>query len=92
MERRANDVDDHVGRRVRERRREIGISQRKLGEALGISYQQIQRYENGTNRVSAGRLYAMAQHLGATLDYFFEEVELPPAKRLTPELPGKNDK
>lgn len=92
MARRATDVDDHVGRRIRQGRREIGQSQNELADALGVSFQQVQKYENGTNRVSAGRLYAAAQHLGVTFDYFFEGVELPAARRPNLDLPFKNDK
>ncbi len=69
--RRSSDVDGHVGRRVRERRREIGISQDKLGNALGISFQQIQKYEVGTNRVAAGRLWNIAVALDVEVAYFF---------------------
>ena len=92
MARRATDVDDHVGRRIRQGRREIGQSQNELADALGVSFQQVQKYENGTNRVSAGRLYAAAQHLGVTFDYFFEGVELPAARRPVQDLLFKNDK
>ncbi len=67
---RFGEVDAHVGRRVRERRREIGISQEKLGTALGISFQQVQKYEAGTDRVSAGRLYVLAQALGVAIRLF----------------------
>ncbi len=91
MARRATDVDDYVGRRIRQGRLELGQPQSDLANALGISFQQIQKYENGTNRVSAGRLYAVAQHLGVTFDYFFEGMELPTANQPTPELPFKND-
>ncbi len=92
MTRRATDIDGHVGRRIRQGRLEIGQSQNELADALGITFQQIQKYENGTNRVSAGRLYAAAQHLGVTFDYFFEGVELPAAKQPISELLFKNDK
>ena len=68
-------VDDHVGKRVRERRREIGLSQTKFAGALGISYQQIQKYEAGTNRVAAGRLWGMAKVLAVDVGYFFEGIE-----------------
>ncbi len=92
MARRATDVDDYVGRRIRQRRVELGLSQSELAAALGITFQQVQKYENGSNRVSAGRLYDMAQHLGVTLDYFVEGVELPAANQPTPELLVKTDK
>ena len=67
------------------------MSQTKLGDAMGVTFQQIQKYENGTNRVSAGRLYAAAQHLGVTFDYFFEGLELSAAIQPDAELLGKND-
>ncbi len=68
-------VDDHVGRRVRERRREIGISLEKLGDALGITYQLVQKYEIGLNRVAAGRLWDMANILEVDVGYFFEGIQ-----------------
>ena len=92
MARRATDVDEYVGRRIHQRRVELGLSQTKLADALGITFQQIQKYEKGINRVSAGRLYAVAQHLGVTLDYFVEGVGLPAAPRPISELLFKNDK
>ena len=72
--RRASGVDDHVGQRLRERRREIGMSQDKLGSALGISFQQIQKYEVGTNRVAAGRLWDIAKVLEVDVGHFFEGI------------------
>ncbi len=72
---RFGDVDGHVGRRIRERRRALGISQEKLGSALGISFQQIQKYEVGTNRVAAGRLWDIAKVLEVDVGYFFEGIE-----------------
>ena len=92
MARRATDVDDYVGRRIRQRRLELGQSQTELADALGITFQQIQKYENGTNRISAGRVYAAAQHLGVTLDYFFEGVELPVASQPNHDSLFENDK
>ena len=59
-----NFVDVHVGSRIRMRRQLIGMSQEKLGELLGITFQQVQKYENGKNRISAGRLYEVAKALG----------------------------
>jgi len=72
---RFGEVDGHVGRRVRERRREIGISQDKLGNALKVSFQQVQKYEVGTNRVAAGRLWDIARILEVDVGYFFEGIE-----------------
>ncbi len=69
-------VDHHVGRRVRERRRELGMSQAKLGNTLGISFQQVQKYEIGINRVAAGRLWDIAKLLEVDhVAYFFEGIQ-----------------
>jgi transcriptional regulator with XRE-family HTH domain len=65
-------VDFHVGERIRERRAELGLTQEDLGRALRISYQQIQKYETGANRVSAGRLFEIATALNVGISYFFE--------------------
>ncbi len=92
MARRATNVDDWVGRRIRQRRLERGQSQTELANALGITFQQVQKYENGTNRISAGRAYAAAQHLGVPLDYFFEGAELPPASQPDVDPLFQNDK
>jgi transcriptional regulator with XRE-family HTH domain len=67
-----NFVDAHVGVRMRVRRQIIGMSQEKLGELLGITFQQVQKYEKGSNRVSASRLYLMAKVLGVPVQYFFD--------------------
>ena len=72
---RSGKVDAHVGKRVRERRREIGMSQTKLGNALGIAFQQIQKYEVGTNRVATGRLWDIAKALEVDVGYFFEGIK-----------------
>ena len=92
MAKRATDVDDYVGRRIRQRRLELGLSQSELADAIGVSFQQVQKYENGSNRVSAGRLYAIARHLGATLDYFFDGADLPAANQPNSKLLFKHDK
>ncbi len=91
MVKRATDVDEYVGRRTRQRRLDLGLSQDQLAKALGITFQQIQKYENGANRVSAGRLYNMARHLDVTPDYFFEGVELPAASQPTQEMAVRYD-
>uniref|UniRef100_B0T9H0 Transcriptional regulator, XRE family n=1 Tax=Caulobacter sp. (strain K31) TaxID=366602 RepID=B0T9H0_CAUSK len=72
-----NPVDLHVGARVRVRRKVLGMSQEALANALGISFQQIQKYERGTNRVSASKLYDIARTLGAPVSYFFEGLADP---------------
>jgi transcriptional regulator with XRE-family HTH domain len=75
-------VDIHVGRRLRSQRMLKGLSQEKLAESLGITFQQIQKYENGTNRLSASRLFLVSQALDIGLGYFFEgltgQVEVSP--------------
>ena len=68
-------VDQHVGRRIRMRRTMIGLSQEKLGAALGLTFQQVQKYEKGSNRVSASRLYNVAKVLGVPVQYFFDELQ-----------------
>jgi transcriptional regulator with XRE-family HTH domain len=67
-----NPIDSHVGTRVKMRRILVGFSQEKLGEALGITFQQIQKYEKGTNRIGASRLQQAAQVLGVPVNFFFE--------------------
>ena len=69
-----NPIDVHVGNRVRMRRMLIGMSQEKLGERLGLTFQQVQKYEKGSNRVSASRLYQMSQILGVPVQFFFDDV------------------
>jgi len=68
-------VDKHVGKRLRMRRSLLGMSQEKLADAVGVTFQQIQKYEHGTNRVSAGRLFKFSSILEVPLDYFYEELE-----------------
>ena len=63
-----------VGQRIRARRHAMGISQTELGDAIGVKFQQIQKYETGANRVSASRLWAVAQKLGVDVVYFFEGI------------------
>lgn len=70
-----NFVDRHVGNRVRMRRLLVGMSQEKLGELLGITFQQVQKYEKGSNRVSASRLYQIARVLGVPVQFFYDELK-----------------
>ncbi len=65
-------LDRYVGTRMRVRRLEVGMSQEKLGEFLGITFQQVQKYEKGTNRVSISRLHQIAQALETPISYFYE--------------------
>ena len=68
-------VDVHVGQRIRLRRKQLVLSQEKLGEALGLTFQQIQKYERGANRVSASMLFRTAKKLQVRIAYFFEGLE-----------------
>jgi transcriptional regulator with XRE-family HTH domain len=68
-------IDVHVGRRIRTRRLFLGINQKTLADALGLAFQQVQKYESGANRVSASRLSAIADALGVPLSFFF--IDLP---------------
>lgn len=70
----AAEIDTIVGDRIRRRRILLGFTQDQLGEALGISYQQIQKYETGANRVSAGRLFQIAERLQTHVGWFFEGI------------------
>jgi transcriptional regulator with XRE-family HTH domain len=69
-----NPIDLHVGQRVRLRRMQVGLSQEKLGEALGVTFQQIQKYEKGSNRISASRLQGIADLLDVPVAYFFAKT------------------
>lgn len=69
-----NPIDTHVGSRIRLRRNMLGMSQEKLGESLGITFQQVQKYEKGTNRVGASRLQAISSILGVPVSFFFENA------------------
>jgi transcriptional regulator with XRE-family HTH domain len=69
-----NPTDVHVGSRIRLRRNMLGMSQEKLGETLGITFQQIQKYEKGTNRVGASRLQAISDVLGVPVAFLFEDA------------------
>jgi transcriptional regulator with XRE-family HTH domain len=70
-----NRIDKYVGQRMRERRKELKLSQEALAAQLSITFQQIQKYERGANRISAGRLFEMAQALRTTIPYFYEGLE-----------------
>jgi transcriptional regulator with XRE-family HTH domain len=71
----ANPVDAHVGHRVRLRRMLIGMSQERLGELLGLTFQQVQKYEKGINRIGAGRLFEVAGILGVPIGFFYEDAD-----------------
>jgi transcriptional regulator with XRE-family HTH domain len=68
-------VDVHVGQRVRQRRWMVGMTQQQLGDKVGIKFQQIQKYETGTNRISASRLWDIAAAMEVPVSFFFEGLE-----------------
>src|SRR5215471_81556 len=76
---RSHPVDVHVGARMRQRRTLLGMSQEKLGTAVGLTFQQIQKYERGSNRIGASRLFEFAKVLDVPVSYFFNEM---PSKTL----------
>lgn len=69
------EIDKHIGQRLRERRIVLGLSQTNLADGLGITFQQLQKYEKGHNRIAAGRLYGCAELLSVSPEYFFEGLE-----------------
>jgi len=76
-ERSPNPVDLHVGARIRMRRKVLGVSQEKLADELHLTFQQVQKYERGANRVSASKLYEIARALSSPVAYFFEGLSDP---------------
>ena len=89
---RAQEVDRYVGARIRERRITLGLTQQEMAKLIGVTYQQAHKYEHGINRVSAGRLYDIAQALNVSVGYFFEQfedaedLEMAPRRRMRLEL------
>ena len=79
-----NPIDVHVGNRIRMRRLLLGMNQETLANALGLTFQQVQKYEGGANRVSASRLSAMAEILGVPISYFFGDLR-PDDAEISPE-------
>ncbi|MEQ8965808.1 MAG: helix-turn-helix domain-containing protein [Azospirillaceae bacterium] len=89
-------IDVHVGGRVRLRRTLLGMSQEKLGEAIGLTFQQVQKYERGTNRIGASRLYDLARVLDVPVSFFFDDAPAgdqpgPPAILREDALPFEAD-
>ncbi len=84
----AGNTDEYVGKRIKLQRRFLGFSQADMAEALNLTFQQIQKYEKGVNRVSAGRLFAISGFLNVPVNYFFEDLE--PATE--PYIPNVDDK
>jgi transcriptional regulator with XRE-family HTH domain len=81
-------IDVHVGARIRQRRTALGMSQEKLGDALRLTFQQIQKYERGINRVGASRLYDLCRVFDVTADYFFEGLPRFEPRGATPPARG----
>lgn len=72
---RALDIDHYVSLRIRQRRIMLGLTQQQMAELIGVTYQQAHKYETGINRISAGRLFQIAQALGVDIGYFYEDIE-----------------
>jgi len=72
---RTQEIDRHVGARVRERRIMLGFTQQQLADLIGVTYQQAHKYERGINRISAGRLFEIGHVLSVPVNYFFEGIE-----------------
>jgi len=70
-----NPIDVHVGSRVRLRRNMLGLSQEKLGEAIGLTFQQVQKYERGANRIGASRLHDLSRVLDVPVSFFFDDMD-----------------
>lgn len=87
MEHKPNPVDVHVGKKLRERRSVLGITQEKLGRELGLTFQQVQKYERGANRIGASRLFQLCRILDVGPNHFFEGLSL---KKNAP-IPGMSD-
>jgi len=83
-----NPIDVHVGSRVRLRRTLLGMSQEKLGDAIGLTFQQVQKYERGANRVGSSRLFDLARVLDVPVSYFFDEMSASTSARSPGRLRG----
>ena len=81
---RTQDVDRYVGARIRERRVMLGLTQQQLADLIGVTYQQAHKYERGINRVSAGRLFEVAQVLSVPVNYFFDGLEQESDRTISP--------
>jgi transcriptional regulator with XRE-family HTH domain len=84
-------TDLRVGRLLRERRLQLGISQERLGAMLGVTYQQVQKYERGANRIGSSRLHDLCKILGVRASYFFDEPETAEASGLSEAAPSGFD-
>src|SRR5215471_6861304 len=86
-----NPIDVHVGGRVRLRRTLLGMSQERLAEAIGLTFQQVQKYERGANRVGSSRLFDLARVLDVPISYFFEDMEANVAAKSPSRLMGVSE-
>lgn len=84
-------IDRLVGQQLRRRRLELGLSQQRLAQAIGVTFQQIQKYEHGTNRVVASRLYDLAKVLHVDVEYFFADAALEAARAKEPDQAAAAD-
>jgi transcriptional regulator with XRE-family HTH domain len=82
---RAQDIDRHIGARLRQRRVMNGLTQQGLADLIGVTYQQAHKYENGVNRIAAGRLYTIAHVLGVDVGYFFEGLQSAAPREPSPQ-------
>jgi transcriptional regulator with XRE-family HTH domain len=85
-------IDLHVGKRLRRRRRLLGLTQQQVAESIGIRFQQIQKYECGANRVTASRLYELAESLNVPMNYFFEGLPQADAAAASPLAANDRDR
>jgi transcriptional regulator with XRE-family HTH domain len=81
---RTQDIDRYVGARIRERRIMLGLTQQQLADLIGVTYQQAHKYERGINRVSAGRLFEVAQVLSVPVNYFFDGLDQDNERSISP--------
>jgi len=81
---RTQDIDRHVGARIRERRIMLGLTQQQIADMIGVTYQQAHKYERAINRISAGRLFEIAQVLGVPVNYFFAGLEQDSDRSVSP--------
>jgi transcriptional regulator with XRE-family HTH domain len=81
---RTQDIDRYVGARIRERRIMLGLTQQQLADLIGVTYQQAHKYERGINRVSAGRLFEVAQVLSVSVNYFFDGLDKESGRSISP--------
>ena len=83
-----NPIDVHVGSRVRLRRTLMGMSQEKLGEAIGLTFQQVQKYERGANRIGASRLFDLSTVLDVPISFFFDDISKDTRDQIGDVMPG----